>query len=1715
MKTVLSFLFVVACVHANSIARYGWAPNTESVYRFESQILSSIPEIRNTQYAGMKLQAKVTVQATKDYKLRIKIQSPRLITLNGEVSLTEAGRIIKNGGNQANPKMNYPQDFRSFLEKAFVVDLKRGLVTGFYVLPNEPEAITNIKRSILSQLQLDVSGSQLINQNSGSLMQSPHNVMEQSVGGKCQTMYNVVRMTPANVIELERKWENEEIHAQLPLSTGGKMVCSGKPYYEITKTKNLDNCVQRPVYQHVTGADLNGDASYSHIGNLMAHKATTVAYVCGELSSFNIRKVATYDTIVKNPVGYNTEQALKVASRVMMELLEMKTISSNYMLPNPATSRCVKSLVYDYQRPPNQQLSNEVVERTKAIIGVAPILPQPTLTGPPVSLMPIELPKQEIMSQIVSVMSRISKQVTENPESIRSSQNITSKLRTVSKNLELLSLDEINQVWNKVTTSMPIPIPRQSQKIVEGLMLDVISMAGTNPATMFVLEKVGIDTPRVNTIKLCEIMQSTIKSIKTPTTELIKEIINLINKLKTGRTDAEEQLLTSTILQLSNLLHHSYVNPSTMVNKFPVRIYGIFGTEDSAVLKGEYIPLLKEMLQLSGQNQNKHRYLAIVSALGKLGHIDAAEIVVKVARDASQKEPMIRVLAIHSLKHAAKKYPNIIRPLLLAIINNPVEHPDVRVASIDILPWVRPSFTDLQKIAVRSWYDTSNQVSSFARSTFESLINTQEPELQKVAIMARDILHMFKPTSYGFEYSKNVHLGTFVKYLLSSVTSKYSYTVTKEPEAISRISIQNELLSEALGKGLKINIQTFSLYMQGLEQVTDYALLLSGYLAEARPDIKSEIDRIVNQIHLETPTSTPFMAFTEFSSMGHEYAGLITPEVLMNLLLNGKPEPVGQFSGTYVTVANPLSIEMIMPLEAGFQISERMQNPMFFMINASANWDISDISQPKIGLSGFPIFNGKTEANYLIASPYSGSGYPATGEFIGTGISMALHVASPVQIDVSLRKGHVDIKLKFPEEVLDMPAQIEVFDGYVLPFTARSDLKSVEPIDDAHDFKSIRSGDPLKKVDQRFDSYISGQFHYESDNKFVDLYSYWEKIKENSLDSLLNVYPFMSSVRYSRSKLSVNPSQSNFKHANINFDLWARQPSAVLSKISKPVDSTIVQEAISKSSNALSNIITALNGAPATIIRMQASIKGSSVEKTIEGFSVIGNEASSLASSEVKTHLGAVVTMDHGMVYGVLFNGNLRVPSLNARWSLDQILQQQLTANFDAKLVFGELNIRLPNVRTIVLKSIWEKTHQQIASVMRSADYKACKAEIRSGKQLSPVCIKARHEAASLDQVQFKLNLSPDVYHYPTLAIFDEFFKAYMFPYLSQIESHQNYPQGIVDIKMNFAQQGDVAQVKIQHQKDSYELQNVRIPSFVQGVMPISVRNHVGDWIEQKATNYYDPASCRIEPEHVSTFDNKTYAYKINGCEHVVMMDGSRTIPVAVLAREVTGKGKAIKVLAPKIKLEMDHTGYSINFMINGKSINPSMISQNQIYVEKDPSTQEILAKIKHFQDGVYHVYIPKFLDVITDGKSIEVVASQLLRGRSAGLCGDMNGEEVADVSSPGKCIMSPKSAAISYMIRDKRANAVKPLCEQSIPAQDLLVYQREVQNCPKDKVVPTMIVPMFEKLRVKQTPVQKLNFGGRLGCKQRFQSCQKQSDCCSGHCKSVPDAMCSGHFCI
>ena len=94
----------------------------ESVFRFESQVLTSIPEIKQSQMAGLKIMANVRVQALQDYTLRVKIENAQLVTLNGEIDLTDANRIVENGGaNSDSLRDNFPPEFKRHLETTILV----------------------------------------------------------------------------------------------------------------------------------------------------------------------------------------------------------------------------------------------------------------------------------------------------------------------------------------------------------------------------------------------------------------------------------------------------------------------------------------------------------------------------------------------------------------------------------------------------------------------------------------------------------------------------------------------------------------------------------------------------------------------------------------------------------------------------------------------------------------------------------------------------------------------------------------------------------------------------------------------------------------------------------------------------------------------------------------------------------------------------------------------------------------------------------------------------------------------------------------------------------------------------------------------------------------------------------------------------------------------------------------------------------------------------------------------------------------------------------------------------------------------------------------------------------------------------------------------------------------------------------------------------------
>merc|ERR1719295_64047 len=110
------------------------------------------------------------------------------------------------------------EDFKRFLLEPFMVHMKAGVVESVVIGKNEPASITNIKKSILSQIQLNIAGTRRTQLESNHIQLpssegtpeiSYFTTMEESVQGECLTEYNINRLPQWKIYELEEAWRME------------------------------------------------------------------------------------------------------------------------------------------------------------------------------------------------------------------------------------------------------------------------------------------------------------------------------------------------------------------------------------------------------------------------------------------------------------------------------------------------------------------------------------------------------------------------------------------------------------------------------------------------------------------------------------------------------------------------------------------------------------------------------------------------------------------------------------------------------------------------------------------------------------------------------------------------------------------------------------------------------------------------------------------------------------------------------------------------------------------------------------------------------------------------------------------------------------------------------------------------------------------------------------------------------------------------------------------------------------------------------------------------------------------------------------------------------------------------------------------------------------------------------------------------------------------
>jgi len=226
-----------------------------------------------------------------------------------------------------------------------------------------------------------------------------------------------------------------------------------------------------------------------------------------------------------------------------------------------------------------------------------------------------------------------------------------------------------------------------------------------------------------------------------------------------------------------------------------------------------------------------------------------------------------------------------------------------------------------------------------------------------------------------------------------------------------------------------------------------------------------------------------------------------------------------------------VDMETIGPCDAGFPIYVERNMPVVFALKGSAQItkEQDEYIPRMLKVKLMPVINVKMEANMGVISPF-------THELIGSGLDMAMHMTLPFEMIVSRQGNQVTMALKSPEQITN---QIETIHVYAKPYTMKKDLIRIQPVSKATNLKVILSGEPLKTIKENIGQplELDVQIIGESDNKYVDLYSYWQKIRQHNLNSLVNSFFVPSTIRWSSGKIVFNPQQSKTKELSLTFSL--------------------------------------------------------------------------------------------------------------------------------------------------------------------------------------------------------------------------------------------------------------------------------------------------------------------------------------------------------------------------------------------------------------------------------------------------------------------------------------------------------------------------------------------------------------------------------------------------
>lgn len=734
-KCSFSFLFFVKCVSFNLLlaglvaaSNSAWKSDSLYVYRVSGRTLTALSDI-SPEYSGVLLKATLTVQPKSDGS-----------SLIGQVSDGQYAKIFKSlpeGWNSHIPSAEANFQPIPWSGKPFEIKISNSVIKDLLVDSDVSEWEANMLKSIVSQLQLNTEGRDLVKSNMNQLPEEGrssaiYKVMEETITGKYETLYEINPL-PEYAVQIEPYL--------VPFHT-----LKGEDMIEVIKTKNFSNAEQHSGYFYGLGHMEDSDPLSNKVGELMSRSSLSRVILSGNLHRYTIQHSVTTNKISIAPGLMNNNQKGMVISQLNISLTNMQ--QSQQQLQGPTNSKQLGGLIYVYEgrehfkrsSHSNEQYASYSYDKSdeqsssssseesdenykqynkdheERVLNAKPSLDE----VPYFPLLPYLKNLQGKTTKVMELVNEIAQEL-QNPELIPEKLTLT-KYLILTTLIRTLNEQEIEQVAQNLYNKDDYSVKGDAWKTFR----DAVIASATGPAFLTVQKWILTD-------KLCydeaaEAISAMVQSIREPTDDFIRAYYQFVTK---PEVKSHSVLNVTALLSFSELVNEVYVNKDYSRSAYPVDIFGSFRTHTGRkFMVSEYIPYLTAELRKAVAEADSHKIQVYISALGLIGHPSILIAYEPYLEGHEQVSQFQRLHMVQSLERLVRNYPRLARTVLYKIYQNSRECSDVRIAAVYLLMKTGPSPTMLQRMAEFTNIDKDEQVNSAVNSIIRHVANLNSTEYE-------------------------------------------------------------------------------------------------------------------------------------------------------------------------------------------------------------------------------------------------------------------------------------------------------------------------------------------------------------------------------------------------------------------------------------------------------------------------------------------------------------------------------------------------------------------------------------------------------------------------------------------------------------------------------------------------------------------------------------------------------------------------------------------------------------------------------------------------------------------------------------------------------------------------------------------------------------------------------------------------------------------------